>query len=379
MIRQFFKLLHTSGKSKARRGRIRTQMGIINTPSFMPVATQASVKTLSSEDILSSGAEILLANAYHLYLRPGTKVIKKMGGLHKFMNWHKPILTDSGGYQVFSLAELKKVTDKGVKFQSHIDGSYHMLTPEKVIDIENDLGVDIIMPLDVCCHYPASKRYAEESLARTIDWAKRSKKQFLKRQKRSTHQQFLFGIVQGSTFADLRESSANQLVEIGFDGYSIGGLMVGEPNEETHKILRKTLQFLPEDKPRYFMGLGTPLDILESIKNGVDMFDCVMPTRYGRNGTAFTSKGRVVVRNGAYRTDSKPLDEKCNCFVCKNYSRSYLRHLFNTNEILGPRLVSYHNTYFYQNFTSNIRKAIENNQFEKFEKAFKKAYNRTNR
>ena len=379
MINKFFKLKTQSSKSNARRGRLKTEAGIVNTPCFMPVATQATVKTLSSEDMLSAKAEILLANAYHLYLRPGTRIIKKLGGLHKFMNWHKPILTDSGGYQVFSLAELKKISDEGVKFQSHIDGSYHMLTPEKVIEIESDLGVDIIMPLDVCTHYPATRDYAETSLKRTTAWAKRSRKEFEKRQKRGKYQQFLFGIVQGAMFADLRKMAAQELVDLNFDGYSIGGLMVGEPNKLTHKILKITLNELPIDKPRYFMGLGTPLDILEAIKSGVDMFDCVIPTRYGRNGTAFTSRGKVVVRNGAYKEDSKSLDKECDCFVCKNYSRAYLRHLLNTGEILGPRLVSYHNTYFYQKFTLRVRQAIENNQFEKFEKSFKKAYNNKNR
>ncbi len=379
MIKTFFKIKNQSLKSNARRGRLKTEAGIVNTPCFMPVGTQATVKTLSSEDILSAKAEIVLANAYHLYLRPGTRIIKKLGGLHKFMNWHKPILTDSGGYQVFSLAELKKVSDEGVRFQSHIDGSYHMLTPEKVIGIESDLGADIIMPLDVCTHYPASRDYAEVSLERTTAWAKRSKNEFKKRQKRRNYQQFLFGIVQGATFSELRKKAAQELVDLDFDGYSIGGLMVGEPTKLSHDILKITLDNLPKDKPRYFMGLGTPLDILEAIKSGVDMFDCVIPTRYGRNGTAFTSRGKVVVRNGAYKEDNKPLDKNCDCFVCKNYSRAYLRHLFNTGEILGSRLVSYHNTYFYQEFTLRVRQAIENNQFEKFEKGFKKAYNSNNR
>lgn len=379
MIKSFFKIKNQCLKSNARRGRLKTEAGIVNTPCFMPVGTQATVKTLSSEDILSAKAEILLANAYHLYLRPGTRIIKKLGGLHKFMNWHKPILTDSGGYQVFSLAGLKKVSDEGVRFQSHIDGSYHMLTPEKVIEIESDLGADIIMPLDVCAHYPVSRDYAEVSLERTTVWAKRSKKEFKKRQKTGKYQQFLFGIVQGATFPELRKKAAQELVNLDFDGYSIGGLMVGEPTKLSHDILKTTLDNLPKDKPRYFMGLGTPLDILEAIKSGVDMFDCVMPTRYGRNGTALTSRGKVVVRNGAYKEENKSLDKNCGCFVCKNYSRAYLRHLFNTSEILGPRLVSYHNTYFYQEFTLKVRQAIENNQFEKFEKSFKKAYNSKNR
>ncbi|MCK5305509.1 MAG: tRNA guanosine(34) transglycosylase Tgt [Candidatus Omnitrophica bacterium] len=374
-----FKVLKKDKATKARLGRLYTDHGEINTPCFMPVGTQATVKTLSSEDIKECGAEIVLCNAYHLYLRPGTEVIKKLGGLQKFMSWHGPILTDSGGYQVFSLAELKKVTDEGVEFKSHLDGSRHMLTPENVIRIEGDLGADIIMPLDECLHFPCERDYAEISLKRTNEWARRSKDALLKNQTKTNCKQLLFGIVQGASYLDLREQAARELIDIGFDGYAVGGLIVGESWELTHEILEHTLQFLPEDKPRYFMGLGSPLDIVRAVKGGVDMFDCVMPTRYGRNGTAFTSIGRVVVRNGAYTLDEKPLDENCGCMVCKNYSRAYLRHLFNTSELLGHRLVSYHNTYFYQHLIGQLRQAIKSDELDAFAKEFQKSYRDNNR
>lgn len=369
-----FEILKCDNATKARIGKIHTDHGQIETPCFMPVGTQATVKTLSSEDLISCDAQIVLSNAYHLYLRPGVKLIKKMGGLHKFMNWHKPILTDSGGYQVFSLAELKKVTDEGVEFQSHLDGSFHLLTAESVIGIQRDLQSDIIMPLDECLHFPCERDYAEVSLARTNEWAKRCKETFLKKQKGSSCKQFLFGIVQGATYLDLREKAAKELTALDFDGYALGGLSVGEPRELTHEILDHTLGFLPETKPRYFMGLGGSLDIIKAVKKGVDMFDCVMPTRYGRNGTAFTSLGKLVIRNASYIEDDGPLDENCECFVCKNYIRSYLRHLFNTNELLGPRLVSYHNVYFYLGLMRKIREAIDENRLEDLERKFKDSY-----
>lgn len=373
IIMENFKIIKKDRKTKARRGKIYTEAGEVETPCFMPVGTQATVKTLSSEDLNEAGAQIVLVNAYHLYLRPGVDIVKKMGGLHKFMNWPKPILTDSGGYQVFSLAELKKVTDEGVEFQSHLDGSFHFLTPEKVVDIQCDLGVDIIMPLDECLHFPCEYAYAKKSLKRTNNWAKRSKEAFLCRN--SDYKRMLFGIIQGATYLDLRKEAAEELVNLDFDGYAFGGLSVGEPKELTHKIIEETVKFLPEGKTRYFMGLGSPLDIIESVKNGIDMFDCVMPTRYGRNGTAFTSKGKLVVRNGAYKEDKRPLDETCECLVCKNYTRSYLRHLFNAKELLGHRLISYHNIHFNLSLMKLIRKAISDDKLEDFEKEFRNNYN----
>lgn len=370
----FFKIKHQHKNQKARLGELVCASGKVRTPCFMPVGTQATVKTLSSEDLKSCGADIVLSNAYHLYLRPGVDVIDKLGGLHKFMNWPGPILTDSGGYQVFSLAELKKVSDEGVEFQSHLDGSYHMLTPESVIDIERKLSADIIMPLDECLHYPCSRDYAEISTERTTGWARRSRTALLKTEKKARLKQYLFGIVQGASYKDLRRKSARDLVELDLDGYALGGLSVGEPGSVTMDMVRCSVEELPANKPRYFMGLGSPLDMIASVKEGVDMFDCVMPTRYGRNGTAFTSEGKVVVRNSIYAKSKAPLDKECDCLVCKNYSRSYLRHLFNTNELLGPRLLSYHNTYFYQQLTRKIREAIKKDSLVKFEKSFRKKY-----
>jgi queuine tRNA-ribosyltransferase len=302
---KIFEIIHKSKSSNARYGKIYTLRGDIYTPCFAPVGTQGAVKTLSSEDLLACGAQMILANAYHLYLRPGIDIIKKAGSLHEFMNWDKPILTDSGGYQVFSLADLRKVTDKGVEFQSHLDGSFHFLSPEDVIKIQIDLGSDIMMPLDECLHFPCEKDYAKISLKRTTQWAKRSK-ECLKINK-NKKRQLLFGIIQGATYQDLRQQSASQLMDTGFDGYAFGGLSVGEPKNLTHKMIENTSVMLPEDKPRYFMGLGSPLDVIRSVKNGIDLFDCIMPTRLGRTGTAFTSTGKITVRNAEFKEDNRPL------------------------------------------------------------------------
>jgi queuine tRNA-ribosyltransferase len=380
-----FNITYKEKNSKARLGKLITSHGEIDTPCFIPVGTQATVKTLSPQELEDCGAQIILSNAYHLFLRPGREVIKKAGGLHNFMDWQKPILTDSGGYQIFSLALLRKVSDEGVEFQSHIDGQKHFLTPEEVIQIQQDLGSDIMMPLDECVHYPCAKDYAEIAMKRTIDWAKRSKAVFGSRfsvlgehrTPNTGHRQLLFGIIQGATYDDLRKECAQTLVEMDFAGYALGGVSVGEPKNLRYNIMSFTLQFLPVDKPRYLMGLGMPQDIIEAVEMGMDMFDCVIPTRYGRNGTAFTSEGKLTIRNSPYIEDFKPLDEKCSCYTCKNFSRAYLRHLFNTDEILGLRLVSLHNVYFYLELLRKLREAIAQDKFSEFKKGFLNNYNQT--
>lgn len=364
-----FKLIHKDKHSQARLGKIATGHGEIETPCFMPVGTQGTVKSLSPQDLKDAGAEIVLSNAYHLFLRPGTEVIKAAGGLHKFISWPGPILTDSGGYQIFSLALLRKVDDRGAEFQSHIDGYKHFLTPEEVIRIQEDLGSDIIMPLDECVHYPCARDHAEVAMKRTLDWAARSL------EAKSTNRQLLFGIIQGATYEDLRRECAERIVELGFDGYAIGGVSVGEPRNLIYNIVASSARFMPEDKPRYLMGVGLPEDILEAVSLGMDMFDCVVPTRYGRNGSAFTSEGKLTIRNAPYTQDFGPLDSKCSCYTCKNFSRAYLRHLFNTEEILGLRLVSLHNVHFYLELIRNIRKAISQGGFAEFKKEFLRNYN----
>lgn len=348
--------------------------GVVRTPIFMPVGTQATVKALSPQELEECGAEIILSNAYHLYLRPGLEIIKESGGLHNFMNWHKPILTDSGGYQIFSLAILRKVRDEGLEFQSHLDGSKHFLTPEAVVRVQQVLGPDIMMPLDECVHYPVSYDQAQTAVQRTTLWALRSKKENAKEAALPAGEKAgaLFGIVQGSTYKDLRKRSAQELVEIGFDGYAIGGLSVGEPQDLRYNMLHFTVENLPSTSPRYLMGVGLPEDILDAVSCGVDMFDCVVPTRYGRNGTAFTSRGKITVRNAAFSRDQSPLDAACNCICCRHFTRAYLRHLFNAGEILGLRLVSYHNIYFFLHMMADVRRAIEENRFEAFKDEFLK-------
>jgi queuine tRNA-ribosyltransferase len=375
---QMFKLLHKDKSSKARLGKLETAHGIVSTPVFMPVGTQATVKALSADELRACAAEIILGNAYHLYLRPGLDIIGKAGGLHRFMGWNGPILTDSGGYQVFSLATLRKLTPEGAEFSSHIDGSKHFLTPEKAMDIQGILGSDIMMILDECVHYPAARDYVEQSLVLTTSWARRSRDYMDKRKRSGEWKQLLFGIVQGSTYQDLRKRAVEELLDIGFDGYAIGGVSVGEPKELIYETAGYTAPLLPEDRPRYLMGVGMPPDILEAIALGVDMFDCVVPTRNGRNGQAFTFEGELQLRNAEYKEDFRPIDEKCGCFACRNHTRSYIRHLFNTEELLGLRLVSLHNIHFYVRLIQLSRKAIEEDRFLAFKDDFVKNYNKEN-
>ena len=365
-----FTLIHQDKNSKARLGKLITSRGDIDTPCFMPVGTQATVKTLSPKDLNDCGVQIMLSNAYHLFLRPGIEVIRQSGGLHKFMGWQKPVLTDSGGFQIFSLALLRKINDQGVDFQSHIDGDRHFLTPENVIEIQRDLGSDIIMPLDECVHYPCTEDHAQIAGERTFAWAKRAKDAKRELIGEGSDKQKLFGIIQGATFENLRKICAQQIIDLDFDGNALGGLSVGEPKDLMYNIARVVLEILPPLKPRYMMGVGLPEDIIEAIDSGVDLFDCVAPTRYGRNGTAFTSRGKITVRNALYTKDFGPLDEECDCYACKNFTRAYLRHLFNTDELLGLSLVSLHNSYFYQEITRNARKAISADEFKNFKKDF---------
>lgn len=381
-----FTLIQQDKDTKARLGKLETAHGEVSTPAFMPVATQATLKTLSKREILESKVQIILSNAYHLFLRPGIEIIKKAGGLHRFMNWDKPLLTDSGGYQIFSLATLRKIIKEGVEFQSHIDGAKHFLSPERVIEIQSIFGSDIIMPLDECVHYPATRDYAEESLKLTVEWARRSKKQFIeiaearsnKGERRTENgEQLLFGIVQGSTFLDLRKEAVERLVEIGFDGYAVGGVSVGEPDDLKKEILEFTIGLLPERKIHYVMGVGSPVDILEAVSKGFDIFDCVMPTRNGRNGMAFTKKGKLNIRNAKCASEFTPIEEKCSCFTCQNHTRAYIHHLFSANEILGLRLVSLHNVHFYANLMKEIREAIAQDRFSNFKKGFIKECERS--
>lgn len=370
-----FKLLKKSKKYSARVGMIKTRHGIIKTPCFMPIATCGSVKSIDSIEIKKIGADIILGNTYHLYLRPGDKLIKKLNGLHGFMNWQKPILTDSGGYQVFSLAKMRKITEEGVEFKSHLDGSSHMLTPEKSIAIQQNLGSDIIMVLDECAPYPASKKYIKESLELTTRWAERCKKYFDKTKKLERNKSLLFGIVQGGTYKDLREESARQLIKLNFDGYAIGGVSVGEPSEKMLRVIDWTAPFLPENKPRYLMGVGKPEEIVMSVARGIDMFDCVIPTRNARHGTIYKFKTKseklkitkkrssdfyeiLHITNEKFKSDKKPIDKNCGCFTCQNYSRAYLRHLFTSGELLALRLASIHNIYFYLELMRRIRNSV---------------------
>ncbi len=365
-----FIIEHYDTGSKARCGRFETVHGRVNTPVFMPVATRGTVKTLSNDELRSSGVEMLISNAYHLYLRPGTGIISASGGLHKFMGWEKAITTDSGGFQVFSLAELRNIREEGVEFQSHIDGSRHFFTPEGVIDIQLALGSDIMMPLDECVHYPATRDYVEDSVALTLRWAKRSKERFAGKERKGA----LYGIVQGGTYRDLRERCAGELIGMDMDGYALGGIGVGEPTELIDEMTDYTASLLPKEKVRYLMGVGTPINVLQAISCGIDMFDCVVPTRNGRNGQAFTTHGERQIRNALFKEDFSPIDPTCACFACRNYSRGYIRHLFNVDEILGPRLVSLHNIYFYVKLIEHSRQAIRENRFLAFKKEFLERY-----
>lgn len=359
----FFNLEHKDTGSKARAGVLNTNHGRISTPVFMPVGTQGTVKTMTPRDLTEHGASIILGNTYHLYLRPGHKLIESFGGLHKFMSWKGAILTDSGGFQVFSLQELRKIDEQGVVFQSHIDGSRHKFTPQSVLEIQRSLGSDIMMVLDECAPYPASREYAEKSNQLTLNWARQARELYSQWQPLYDHQQYLFGIVQGSVYEDIREYSANELVKMDFPGYAIGGLAVGEDKETMYRITELCTDVLPENKPRYLMGVGMPEDILEAIERGVDMFDCVIPTRNGRNGTVFTRNGKMVLKAARFKYDQKPIDEHCDCYTCRHFSRGYIRHLFNTNEILGLHLATIHNIYFYLWLVGQARKKILTNQF----------------
>jgi queuine tRNA-ribosyltransferase len=363
-----FEILGTSGP--ARLGRITTPRGIINTPAFMPVGTQGTVKAMSPEELGAMGAEIILGNTYHLYLRPGHRTVEKLGGLHGFMNWPGPVLTDSGGFQVFSLASLRKITPEGVSFQSHIDGSRHFLDPALSIEIQHALGAEIIMAFDECTPYPSTREYALNSLELTTDWALRSKEahEKLSIDMDKEARPSLFGIIQGGMYRDLRIRSSEEITGIRFDGYAVGGVSVGEPKEDMYDIIGYMAPVLPEHCPRYLMGIGDLKDILVAVEAGFDMFDCVMPTRNARNGTLFTSEGRISIKRAEYAEDPAPLDPACGCYTCSNYSRGYLRHLFMSREILSMRLNTIHNLYFYLEFMRNIRDAIKEDRYMEFKR-----------
>lgn len=364
-----FEVLAQSSESRARLGRLSTPHSQFETPVFMPVGTQATVKSLSVDELEDLGAKIILSNTYHLHLRPGDELIAKAGGLHKFMNWSGSILTDSGGFQVFSLDKLRKINEEGVAFRSHIDGQALFISPEKAIRIQNNLGSDIIMAFDECAPYPADYKYIKDSMNRTTRWAARCKEAHLHKDTQS-----LFGIVQGGTYVDLRKESALALQDIDFPGYAIGGLSVGEPKDEMYEVLDETLPLLPQEKPRYLMGVGSPDCLIEGAIRGIDMFDCVLPTRIARNGTAMTSIGRISLRNASFFDDFSPLDPQCSCPTCRNYSKAYLRHLFKAQEILGPRLISLHNLWFLLKLTERIRNAIKENSLLKLRDDFYKEY-----
>ena len=360
-----YNLIKKSENSNARLGLIKTAHGNINTPIFMPVGTRGSVKAMTSDELKELNAEIILGNTYHLYLRPGMEIIREAGGLHKFMNWDRPILTDSGGYQVFSLTKLRKLMKNGVEFASHIDGTRFFLGPKESIAIQKDLGSDIVMAFDECTPYPCEYEQAKKSLEITLRW-----EAIARNEKLQPHQN-LFGIVQGSTYRDLREHSARELVKIGFEGYAIGGLSVGEPEETMLENIEWVTPILPKTVPRYLMGAGTPRQIIESVARGIDMFDCVMPTRLARHGSAFVGKGETIpVKAGRYAKDFTPIEEGCQCYSCKNYTKAYIRHLLNVGEILGLRLLTTHNLYYFLNLMKNIRNAIEDGSFEELRKRF---------
>ena len=365
-----YELLHIDKNSGARRGIVHTPHGDIQTPVFMPVGTRATVKSLTPEELVDEvKAQIILSNTYHLYLRPGHKLVEEAGGLHNFMRWNKPILTDCGGFQVFSLSDLRTISENGVEFKSHLDGSKHLFTPEKVMEIQNSLGADIIMSFDECCPYPATYEYTKKSMERTTRWAIRCKKSHAKESV-----QGLFGIVQGGFYKDLREKSVKDLVKLDFPGYAIGGISVGEPKEEFLEILKYTAPLLPENKPRYLMGVGSPDYLIEAALAGIDMCDCVLPTRIARNGTAMTWQGKKVIRNATYERDFTTLDEECDCYACRNYTKAYIHHLIKNKEILGIRLLSVHNLRFLTKLMERVRIEIENDNLLCFRDEFYKKY-----
>ena len=369
-----YELIHKDKNSGARRGVIHTPHGDIQTPVFMPVGTQATVKAVSPRELKEDvKAEIILSNTYHLFLRPGHNLVREAGGLHQFMNWDRPILTDSGGFQVFSLGELRQIREEGVEFRSHLDGSKKFISPEISMEIQEALGSDIMMAFDECCPYPSTYEYTKKSMERTTRWALRCKETHT-----TTDKQGLFGIVQGGFFKDLRTQSAKELIELDFPGYAIGGISVGEPKKEFLDILNFTAPLLPENKPRYLMGVGTPDYLIEAALSGIDMCDCVLPTRIARHGTAMTSHGKLVVRNAVYERDFSPIDDNCDCYACKNFTRAYIRHLINTKEILGVRLLSIHNLRFLTNLMERVKIEIENDNLLNFRNEFYKDYGYTN-
>ena len=363
-----YQLLKKDGKTNARHGLLHTNYGTVETPMFMPVGTQATVKTLSPEELKDIHSGVILSNTYHLWLRPGEDIVAKAGGLHRFMNYDGPILTDSGGFQVFSLADKKNITEEGVLFKSHINGEKLFLTPEKSIEIQNKLDSDIAMSFDECIPYPASYEYAKKSTERTIRWAKRGK------DAHKNENQSLFGIVQGGEYEDLRKWSAQETVKLGFDGYSIGGTSVGEDKPTMYKMIDDAIVYLPEDKPRYLMGVGDPIDILEGVERGVDMFDCVLPTRIARHGNAFTHHGKINLKNAKFKEDFKPIESECDCYACKHYTKAYIRHLIVANETFGQRLLSIHNLRFLIKLVEDIRIAIDKDAFLSYKENFIKEY-----
>jgi queuine tRNA-ribosyltransferase len=379
-----FELLASDQHSKARRGRLKTAHGMIDTPAFMPVGTQGSVKGVSPRELRELNAHIILGNTYHLFVRPGLDVIKHFGGLHNFMSWDRPILTDSGGYQIFSLVKLRKITEEGVEFQNHIDGARAFISPEIAMEIQAALGSDIAMVLDECVSYPCEYDYAAQSAEMTARWARRckavasavsaEKESNALRTAHSTARQLLFGIVQGGAFENLRKQSAQAITELDFDGYAIGGVSVGEPEEEMMRAVESAEPFLPTHKPRYAMGLGTPPQMLEMIARGMDMFDCVLPSRLARNGTAFTAAGTLNLKNAEFALDIRPIEENCACEACREFSRGYIRHLIKAQEILGLRLITLHNLHFYLNLMNRVRTEIQTGSFDQFRKAFEGEY-----
>jgi queuine tRNA-ribosyltransferase len=392
-MQKTFELLAQDGGSKARHGLLMTAHGAIETPAFMPVGTQGSVKAVSPRELRELNAPIILGNTYHLFVRPGIEVIKHLGGLHKFMNWDRPILTDSGGYQIFSLAKLRKISEEGVQFQNHVDGMTAVLSPEIVMEIQAALGSDIAMVLDECPPWPCEYDYAAKSAEMTTRWAKRCKEwhaenaerpisntehpipeSAISNQQSAIDRQLVFGIVQGATFGELREQSAQAIVDLDFDGYAVGGVSVGEPEEEMFRAVESSEPFLPIDKPRYAMGLGTPSQLLEMIARGTDMFDCVLPTRLARNGTAFTSNGTINLKNADYSKDKRPIEDNCDCTSCREFSRGYIRHLIKAEEILGLRLITLHNLHFYLDLMRQARDKIDKGTFDKFRREFVSNY-----
>ncbi len=363
-----YELIHEDKNSKARCGIIHTPHGDVYTPMFMPVGTCATVKYISPDELYDMGSQVILANTYHCWLRPGDDLVAKAGGLHKFMNYKRPMLTDSGGFQVFSLSDNRKISEEGVKFKSHLDGTSLFLSPEKSIEIQQNLGADIIMSLDECPPYPCSYEYMKKSVERTLRWAKRGK------DFKTNEKQALFGICQGGEFEDLRKYSTLKTVEMDFDGYSIGGTALGESKETMHKMIDYTIKYLPKDKPRYLMGVGTPEDLLDGVSRGVDMFDCVLPTRIARHGSLMTKQGKINIKSEKYALDFTPIDNDCDCYTCKNFTKAYLRHLYRCDEGLGKRLLSIHNLRFLLRLSENMRQAIMEDRFLEFKKEFEEEY-----